>query len=68
MVRMAAWGWLIIGWEIIEPKTPVLWGYLPVASADLLGLQPELVVKALLNKIPFFAKLSSARVLTVLTP
>jgi hypothetical protein len=46
----------------------VLWGYLPVASADLLGLQPELVAKALLNKIPFFAKLSIARVLTVLTP
>ena len=55
-------------WAWAKPSTPVLWGYLPVAIAALLGLHPGLVAKALLIKIPSFARLSIVLVLTDYTP
>ena len=49
----AMWGIVLSNshpkWAWAKPSTPVLWGYLPVAIAALLGLHPGLVAKALLN-------------------
>ena len=54
--------------KVLKTGVPLIWEYLPVRSVARLGVQMELVTKALANRVPLLARRSSCGVWLTFEP